>query len=56
MSDGIVLLIIAELVVWIVESAILYLTQRETISVREALGLGLLLNATSLLTGLFLPI
>jgi hypothetical protein len=48
-------IIIAELLIWFVESVILYLTQRKTIRFWEAVLLSLILNGISTLIGLFLP-
>ena len=51
----ILFIIIAEILIWFVESVILYLTQRKTIRFWEAALLSLLLNGVSTLIGLFLP-
>lgn len=45
-----------EILIWFVEAAILHLALRKTLSVREALLLSLLLNASSFAVGLLLPI
>ncbi|OGO18319.1 MAG: hypothetical protein A2Z14_03910 [Chloroflexi bacterium RBG_16_48_8] len=48
-------IIFTEIIIWLVESAILYLTQRRSIPFWEAAVLSLILNGTSFLMGLFLP-
>ncbi len=45
---------VAEIIIWLVESAILYLTQRDSLPFREALLFSLILNGCSYLIGLFL--
>jgi hypothetical protein len=52
----IIFIIIAEILIWLVESVILYLTQRKTIRFREATLLSLILNGISTLIGFFLPL
>jgi hypothetical protein len=51
----VLLIIIAEIIIWFVESVILYLTQRKTIRFWEAALLSLTLNGISTLIGIFLP-
>jgi hypothetical protein len=51
----IIFIIFAEIIIWMVESVILYLTQRKTIRFWEAALLSLILNGTSALIGLILP-
>ncbi len=53
---SLLLLGICELIIWLLESVILYFTQSQSIRFREALGLSFGLNAASFLTGLILPI
>lgn len=47
---------IVEFFIWLVEAVILYLTQRKTLSFKEALGLSLALNVASFLIGLVLRV
>lgn len=49
-------IVIAELCIWLVEAGVLHLTQRKTLSFKEALALSLLLNVISFGLGLLLPI
>ncbi|RPI30538.1 MAG: hypothetical protein EHM70_13655 [Chloroflexota bacterium] len=49
-------LLLAEVVVWLVEAGVLLLAQRKTISARHALLLSLVLNAASFLGGLALVV
>ena len=49
-------LLLFEIFIWLGEAVIIYLPQRKEISFTEALGLSLLLNATSFLIGLMLRI
>jgi len=46
---------VLEILVWLVEAALLHLAQRKTLPWGEALGLSFLLNAASFGTGLLLP-
>jgi hypothetical protein len=57
-SDGLNLayLGLAEGVIWLLEAALLYVLQRKTLSFRESLGLSALLNGTSFVIGLLLPL
>jgi hypothetical protein len=50
------LILFGELLVWLFEGVIFYLTQRKSYSLVEALVISLLLNAVSFLVGLLLPL
>ena len=54
-SYNIALLVIIELVIWLVEAVILHLTQRSTVSIKEAALLSLLLNGVTFVVGLAMP-
>lgn len=54
-SYSVILLVIAEILIWLVESTILFLTQRKRVRFKEMLLLGLILNLLSFLLGLILP-
>jgi hypothetical protein len=49
-------LLIFEVIIWLGEALMIYLMQRKEIAFKEALGLSLLLNATSFLIGLMLRV
>jgi hypothetical protein len=55
-SNYIIFTIIGEIVIWLMESAILYLTQRDSTRFQEMLLLSLILNGCSFLIGLLLHI
>ncbi len=48
-------ILLMEILIWLVESAVIYLTQRRSIRILEAGLLSLILNVCSLLIGLILP-
>ena len=52
----IIVFIVAEIIIWLVESGVLYLTQRKTIRFWEATLLSFVLNGISALIGLLLPL
>ena len=49
-------LLFFEVIIWLGESVMIYLPQRKEMTFKEALGISLLLNATSFLIGLMLRI
>jgi hypothetical protein len=55
-SYSILYLIPAEIVIWLIEGGVFYLTQRKHIPFKEALALTFVLNLASFLLGLLLPI
>ena len=50
------ILLIAEILVWIIESALYYSLRFNQLSVRESLFLSLIMNLSSFAFGLFLPV
>jgi hypothetical protein len=52
----VVTLLIAEILIWLMESAFLYGVRINRLSVQESLLLSLLMNASSFGLGLFLPV
>jgi hypothetical protein len=55
-SNTWLILLVGEIIIWLVEAAILYLTLRKMISLWEVLGFGFMLNLFSLVVGLWLPV
>ena len=51
-----IILVIMELIIWIVESIIIYLTHRQTFKIQNALLLSLLINLVSFASGILLPV
>jgi hypothetical protein len=49
-------LLLFEVIIWLAEAVMIYLPQRKVMAFKEALGLSLLLNATSFLIGLMLRV
>ena len=57
MSSGysVLVIVVAEILIWLVESTILFLAQRKRVPFKEMLLLGFILNFLSFLLGLILP-
>jgi len=55
-SYNLLVIAVAEILIWLVESTILFLTQRKSVPFKEMLFLSFILNLLSFLLGLILPI
>jgi hypothetical protein len=52
----VILILFAEVVVWLVEAGVLYMSQRTSMGFQEALWVSFALNAASFVVGSLLPI
>lgn len=55
-QDYLIALVIAEILIWIIESAMLYNIPANPLRLEEAIRLSLLMNLTSFVVGWFLPV